>query len=806
MSAVWMLAGSGLRRRLRSLIALTLLVGVVGAVVLSTAAGARRSSTALTRFIDSSHASDFEIDTGTTSQARIDDFLAKAEPEIAGVAELMARSITVDGYPNLLEASAVDTRIGTVVDRARVLRGREANPDASDEIAIGESLARQSHLKVGDRVGTSSFTPAQRNGMFKNHDPGPPAGPHVTLRIVGIVRRPLDLGDRSRQGGVMILTPAFEHTYGSQIGLWTPVLRVHARHGSADAHALRDLATRMFGTSDQFTFVDNTVENRGASSAINVLTITLWIFAGVAALAGGVALSIVLLRDGSHARSTQPTLRAVGLVRRERVLASAPRALIIALGGAGVAVMLAIVASQFFPVGLARRAESSPGIRFDPLVLGVGAAIILAFVAATSLTAALRTARVETAPRRNRRSSFRDALAQTNLPPAPLNGLRMAFDPGRDERAVPIRSAIIGTAIGLIGITAVAVYGQSLSHAAATPARYGWTFDFKVADPNPYDNKCGSYDDGLHGVSGIADIAAVCFGPVSVEQRQVTGFGFVAARGRIQPEILAGRAPKYGNEVALGTKTLAALHQHLGGTVHAGDGAARREYHIVGTAVLPLLTSNDIQPLADGAVFARQGLNLIVNSNNLSRYIVARYAPTADRRAIATRVPALPDFQVPSSESVFVTDRGVQGPQPPPEIDRLRTITWFPPALIALLAILSCIAVAHALVTSARRRGREIAVFKTLGFRRRDVGAMLAWQASALVAVGLVFGLALGVLVGRAAWAAVAHSIGISTDSWVPPLLPVATALGALVLVNLLAYLPGRAAARIRPAVALRTE
>jgi len=45
-----MLAGIDVRRRWRSIVALTLLVGAVGTVVLATAAGARRSDSALTRF------------------------------------------------------------------------------------------------------------------------------------------------------------------------------------------------------------------------------------------------------------------------------------------------------------------------------------------------------------------------------------------------------------------------------------------------------------------------------------------------------------------------------------------------------------------------------------------------------------------------------------------------------------------------------------------------------------------------------------------------------------------------------------
>ena len=56
------------------------------------------------------------------------------------------------------------------------------------------------------------------------------------LRVVGIVRRPLDLGDRGASGGVLILMPAFNRAYGNRIGSWSgAVLRVRTRAGNADA-------------------------------------------------------------------------------------------------------------------------------------------------------------------------------------------------------------------------------------------------------------------------------------------------------------------------------------------------------------------------------------------------------------------------------------------------------------------------------------------------------------------------------------------------------------------------------------------
>ncbi|HEU5306840.1 MAG TPA: hypothetical protein VFW97_05910, partial [Acidimicrobiia bacterium] len=62
MGAVRMLARSELRRRWRSVVVLTLLVGVSGAVVLALIAGARRTESSLARFERESRAADLELD------------------------------------------------------------------------------------------------------------------------------------------------------------------------------------------------------------------------------------------------------------------------------------------------------------------------------------------------------------------------------------------------------------------------------------------------------------------------------------------------------------------------------------------------------------------------------------------------------------------------------------------------------------------------------------------------------------------------------------------------------------------------
>jgi len=109
-------------------------------------------------------------------------------------------------------------------------------------------------------------------------------------------------------------------------------------------------------------------------------------------------------------------------------------------------------------------------------------------------------------------------------------------------------------------------------------------------------------------------------------------------------------------------------------------------------------------------------------------------------------------------------------------------------------------------VTSVRRRRRELAVLKTLGFTRRQVRATVAWQATTLAAVGLVVGIPAGLIVGSLVWRAIADGLGVSSAASIPALTLLLTVPVVIALANLTAYLPARSAAQTRPALALRAE
>jgi predicted lysophospholipase L1 biosynthesis ABC-type transport system permease subunit len=173
--------------------------------------------------------------------------------------------------------------------------------------------------------------------------------------------------------------------------------------------------------------------------------------------------------------------------------------------------------------------------------------------------------------------------------------------------------------------------------------------------------------------------------------------------------------------------------------------------------------------------------------------VVLRWRPGADVTRAEARIRT-------------ISGAPVSEPVRPPEIERLLQVDDLPVILAGFLALLAVVGVGHSVVTNATRRRRDLALLETLGFRTRQVTGTIASHAVTIAILGLVVGIPAGVLVGRLAWRAVAHSVGIDPAADVPALLVLATVPASLVVVLLMSVYPARQVARIRPAVALRSE
>ncbi len=148
----------------------------------------------------------------------------------------------------------------------------------------------------------------------------------------------------------------------------------------------------------------------------------------------------------------------------------------------------------------------------------------------------------------------------------------------------------------------------------------------------------------------------------------------------------------------------------------------------------------------------------------------------------------------------------VSSDQRPSDIRNYAGVRDTPLILGVVLALLAVGTLAHVLLTSVRRRRHDLAVLKALGLVRWQVLGVVQWEAVTLAATALLFGVPLGILGGRWAWALFAGAAGVSPGASVPVPLVLASIPGTVALAILIASGPGWTAARVRPAAALRAE
>ncbi|MDQ1632210.1 MAG: putative transport system permease protein, partial [Frankiaceae bacterium] len=790
-SAVGIAAWCGLRRRWRQVVLLILLVGVVGAAALATGAGGRRASTALARFKSSSRSADIELAAEATPEQL--DELARV-PGVAAVAALGAFGLTIPDHAQFQSIGVpMDAAFGTTVDRDRIVAGRPPDPSSVDEITLGEGLATELGLAVGGHLTVESFTPAQVAAILGGAgDVGEPSGPRVDLRVAAIVRRPLDLGDRGASGGLLMLTPAFGRAYTDRIGVFGIRIRIRTDHGVADVPRVLTASRAILG--DTLSAQSLAVGTQGARAAIDLFASALWICAGVAAVAGAIAIAIVTARELQLIRDEHERLRELGCTRRQLVMMGMVPTVLGAVGGGVLAVVAALALSPLFPLGVARRADPDVGLHADWTVLAVGAVALVGVVVAMGFVAAFLSTSRRSLDRsgagRSWPSTLAERVAAAGMAPPLTNGVRMAV--GSDRRGAPIRPALFGAVVGTLGLTAALLFGASVRHLVATPRLYGANWDFSAADVTA-NTPCGGSDYGLAAEPGIAALAELCSQNVQLDGRPATAIAYTQLRGGpIAPVVVSGQAPDGPNEVALGATTLRMLGKHAGDTVHVAGRSTTLEYRIVGTVVFPSLAQ--AQPLADGAAFTGAGYAPLFDQNLFTRAFVGRIAPGADRSALERRISATPQLAPPV------------GPAVPTEVGRLHEIRWLPVTLAILVASLALLAVGHALVTGVRRHRRELAILKTLGFTRSQVRATVAWQATTMGTVGLVIGIPIGIVVGELLWRRVASDLGVSTNAPFPTATVLLIVPAVIALVNLVALLPARAAAQAQPAAALRTD
>jgi ABC-type antimicrobial peptide transport system permease subunit len=828
MATVWLVLRADVRRGWRALLSLTLILGITGGVVLTAAAGARRTYTAYPRLLSWANAAQLDVLPGGLAPAY---FAALARlPQVTAMSSAIQYNAGIpargDGPPDTrVEALASpDDTLGVSVDRVKITQGAMFRPGAAGEAVIDPRLAAVEHLRPGGTLRLVGIPYDQVGGA-----PDLSKKFALTFRVTGIAVFddqvvPATVSNTQPRA---LLTPAFSRTRAANSIVYMPEAGLRLRPGTdlaSFAARARALAKRYPQAQADFTVIVNPVDEIAATErAIRPQAVALAVFAGLAGLIALAVLGQLLARQLALDSAEFPILRAVGMTRRSLLALAMARLAVVTVTGAVVAVTLAVAASPLMPIGSARLAEPDPGVEVNVAILGLGGAVIallplaiLARPAWRAVSHALGPLGVaEPAAGRIRPSLVVAALTSAG-PVTSGVGVRMAFEPGRGRTAVPVRSALAGSVIALAALVAAAVFGTSLAGLVGTPHRYGDNWDAQLnlgfaAASGPFAAKL------LSAEPAIAQYAAGDSGQLSVDGTSVPAIGVDQVRGDGYLTLLSGHAPASASEIVLGAQTLRAVGRRLGQTVQvavevatgAGGSARPRAMRIVGTAVfpdfgLPGLSDTD---LGNGAMVATPLLSEnmpqtgCVYGATCYNFFLLRYRPGTDAGAAGARLlAATVKAGCPVSSCTVTAD------QRPGDIKDYAAIRDTPLVLAGVLALLAVGTLAHVLLTGVRRRRRDLAVLKTLGCTRSQIHGIVAWEASALAAAALLAGIPLGVIAGRLAWAVFARAAGVSATATVPlPTLLLAIP-ATLLAANLIAAAPGWEAARLRPALVLRTE
>jgi hypothetical protein len=794
------------RRRWHSLLVLALLVALATAAVLAAAAGARRGQSAVGRLWAGTLPATVTV---LANQPGFDWAKVRALPDVSALSMFpVTWGFAVEGAPGASAGIQADSEFTRTIERPVVLAGRLFVPGRADEVLVTPKFVASYGKSVGDILTLHLASPKQAEVGYDGSS-GPPRGPKIRARIVGVIRSPwgsVNVDGPGQTGGVLASPALFTHYRANIMGTSGQAYinaLVRLKGGAAAIPRFRTDLARVTGRSDIDVWNNRAFFGAPASRVTGYEAACLLAFALAAVVAAFFLVGQSVTRYVSATVADLQVLQAVGMTRRQAVASASAAPFLAAVAGATAGVVGAVVASAWMPIGAASIVEPHPGLDVDWLVLGAGW-VIGPLLVLTGSAAAAAAALTVVRQGAQRRSAVAAAAAGAGLPVPVVIGARFAMERGGGRSAVPVRPALVGAVAGVLGVLAAFTLSAGVSDAAAHPARFGQTwqlatfFGLNGQDFGPASRvlRAAAADRDVIGVDD-ARIGGAQSGQVSIES-----FTYAPVAGKRLPVVLsAGRMPGKPNEIALAPTTARELRAVTGSIIRLTGGATTpRAVRVTGIAFVPAGPHNGYD---DGAWLTPAGYDRIfAGAHYAFKFHAATVAlrPGANVQAVAHRLNA--------AAAAIKGGRAFPFTPPPalPEAQEIKDLELLPLALSAFLALLAIGAVGHALSIAVNRRRHELAVLRALGMTRRQTRMVVATQASVLAMIGLVFGIPLGLALGRNIWRVIA---GFTPLAYHPPLAVWALLLIgpiALLAANMLAVWPAHHAARLRTGQELRAE
>ncbi len=789
MTAVRIWFRAEVRNRWRTLAWVSLLCGLAVTVTVTAAAGARRTATAVDRFLDHVDHADLAVDVSNP-----DDRLLERVAGLPGVTAVGAwEFLAVE--PVRLGLRAGLTVVGVIpvnatsmrdLDRLRIHAGRL--PRTLGETAVDPGLAREFGVGLGDRIDVAAVRPAQGDALFVGSEPVTPSGPVQTVEVVGIVE-PAEFVVEGETGvHLLALSPEYAARYqrgyttgegGDEVLVFRRVVRVLLAGGARESEVLAAIDAIYEGGTSIVPGGQRSALQQAVEDSLRVDVVGLLLFAAAAGVAGVVAVGHAMARSIAVAASQDDVLDALGLTRLERMLGLAGLGSLVGLLGGVVGSIGAVAASGLMPIGSARRAEPHPGLAADWLVLGLGMALTFALVSGRAAVSGWRA--TGGGAGKPLPSAIARRLSRLGIGPAGRLGVRWALDGGHGRTAIPVRPVLAGAAVGIAGIVAAFVFAASLGHLGATPRLYGRDWDAEIVLPPAGPGLPAPESQALTLEPDLTDVTHYNLTDVRVGEARLTGKVIEVLKGTFMPALVSGRHPVRPDEVVADQASLTIMGAAVGDAVELETGDGRRPVRIVGQAA------------GDDGLYLNPMLVRLSEIDVFERGYHLSFVDGADDRQVFEALASdYPDINRPSDRAGAAQD-----------LARTRDL---PRALGAFLAVLAISAVGHGAAVSTRRRRRDLAVLKTVGYTPRQAGVVIAWYATTVLMVGLAIGIPLGLASGALAWVETARRADAAVAVVVPIAAVVAIAAASVVVAHLVVLGPARRAAHLEPAEVLRAE
>lgn len=830
----WYWFRTSLSRRWPSYLALVLLIGLVGGIAIGSVSAARRTNSSFNIFLASTNPSQMSLliyAPNVTSVLSRLPHVRHIEASLSADMGFPAGKHDAPRIPPALLSGDV-TEIGSTdgeyfsEDAAAVVAGHMANPKSRNQFVMTAAAERLMGWHVGQIVPMYFYTSAEENSSSFGTNKVKPVL-RLDMHLVGtvVLNDEVVLDEVDRYPAPIIFTPTLTRQLRGT-GVYYDTYALQLDGGSRYVSAVeREIIAKLPKGATYNFHVTSTVSGQ-VNRSIKPDAIALGFFGLIAALAALIIAGSLIARTLQSDDEDLEILRSLGATPLMTTSASLTGIFGAIISGAVLADVVAVALSPLSPIGPVRAVYPDRGVSFDWPVLGLGFAILILVLASIAVLLTRRAARQrltrQRIPEEPLGAKAARLLGEAGLPVTSVVGVRFALDPGRHRESVPVRSALLGAVLAVTVIVATLTFGSSLNTLISRPALYGWNWNYALLNAPPQSTSLLNADPYVAAWSGY-------FAPdIQVDGTTVPVL-MGALRAKVSPPLLSGHEVDAVDQIVLGAATMQQLHEHLGGYVLASYGSSKNapiyvppmRLLIVGTSTLPAVgTAGALHPsMGTGAIISAsleppamsKALKSPIHTLDGPALVFVRLrsgAPSAQALASLDKIAAVgdrafaavPDGQA-AGDSVIV-----ETVQYPAEIENYRSIGATPVVLALALTAGAVVALGLTLAASVRRRRRNLALLRALGFTGRQLMVTIAWQASVAGLVGVVVGVPAGILLGQWLWTLFARYIDAVPEPTVPVVSVVIVAVSAFVLANVVAMLPGRNAANTPAAQVLRGE